>query len=112
MRQNVSAIVFASIMLSGVAYAQVVPPANADAAARGGAPGPTGGFGRGGGWMTTRGDAQRSGSIRTDAYLSAATIAKPGFGLEWKRKVDNAPRQSISLTQGVSGNGSTLNPPP
>jgi hypothetical protein len=62
--------------------------------------------------MTSRGDAQRSGAIRTDAYLSVESIAKPGFGLEWKRKLENAPRQSVSLTQGVGGNGSTLNPAP
>lgn len=70
-------------------------------------------FGRGGGgWLTGRGDAQRSGWVRTDSFLSVETMEKPGFGLEWKRKLANAPRQGNSISAGVSGNGASLNPPP
>jgi len=54
------------------------------------------------GWTTSRGDAQRAGWVRTDGYISVESLQQQGFGLEWKRKLDNAPRQMNSLTPGVS----------
>jgi outer membrane protein assembly factor BamB len=44
-------------------------------------------FGRGTGWSTTGGDAQRSSWIRGDAKISVDRVAKGGFGLAWKVKV-------------------------
>ena len=59
-------------------------------------------FGRGAGdWNTTGGDAQRSSWVRADAKISPASLAKPGFSLVWKVKLDNAPRQSNALTETV-----------
>src|SRR5215469_15843747 len=110
-----------SYQQQGAAPAQAQPPGaagpqNADAAARGGAPGGGGGFGifgrGGGGWLTGRGDAQRTGWVRTDSFISVEKLQKPGFGIEWKRKLETTPRQGNSLSAGLGGNGSTLNPPP
>ncbi|HTK74032.1 MAG TPA: hypothetical protein VL371_02180 [Gemmataceae bacterium] len=57
-------------------------------------------FGRGAGeYNTAGGDAQRSGWVRTDAKISGAAMAKPGFAFLWKQKLDSAPRQQNNLTQ-------------
>jgi hypothetical protein len=59
-------------------------------------------------WPTTHGDAQRTSWIRTDSNISIDSLSKPGFELQWKTKLDNRPRQSHSLAQGVTVNGVTL----
>ena len=65
--------------------------------------------GRGGSeWLTARGDAQRTSWIRSDALISVASMSKPGFELQWKKKLDNASRGTFGLGQGVSANGVTL----
>jgi len=95
------------------AQAQQSAPPNADTAARAAAPAPGFMFGRGGGgWLAPRGDAQRSGSIKEDALLSPETMARPGFELQWKHKLENSQRRIGTLTAGVSGNGGGLNPAP
>src|SRR4051794_41565400 len=59
-------------------------------------------FGRGAGdWNTIGGDAQRSSWVRNDAKISPPALAKPGFALAWKVKLDNAPKQSDALTEAV-----------
>jgi outer membrane protein assembly factor BamB len=64
------------------------------------------------GWTTSRGDAQRAGWVRTDGYISVENLQQQRFGLEWKRKLDNAPRQMNSLTPGVSTGDSGWNAKP
>src|SRR4051812_48147904 len=65
--------------------------------------------GRGGSeWLTARGDAQRTSWIRTDSKISLESMSKPGFELQWKRKLDNAARGPYGIGQGVSANGVTL----
>jgi outer membrane protein assembly factor BamB len=64
------------------------------------------------GWTTSRGDAQRAGWVRTDGYISVENLQQQRFGLEWKRKLDNAPRQMNSLTPGVSAGDSGWNVTP
>ena len=64
------------------------------------------------GWTTSRGDAQRAGWVRTDGYISVENLQQQRFGLEWKRKLDNAPRQMNSLTPGVSAGDSAWNVTP
>src|SRR5881396_3765427 len=66
--------------------------------------------GRGGGadWATAQMDAQRTASIRNDANISIANMQKPGFEEQWKRTLDNPPRQGESLMQGVTVSGVTL----
>jgi hypothetical protein len=66
----------------------------------------------GGGWSTARGDAQRSGWEHSNGYISVQSLEKPGFALQWKRKLDNTARGMNSLTQASSAPGSGLNPPP
>jgi hypothetical protein len=65
---------------------------------------------RGGGseWLTAQGDAQRTSWIRTDAAISVEALAKPGFDLQWKVKLENQPRHVNGLAQGVTANGVTL----
>src|SRR4051812_39941186 len=56
-------------------------------------------FGRGAGeWNTAGGDAHRSGWVRTDGKISREALAKPGFAMLYKVKLDSAPRQSNNLT--------------
>ena len=51
--------------------------------------------GRGGSeWLTSRGDAQRTSWIRSDAKISMESMSKPGFDLQWKTKLDNENRQA------------------
>src|SRR4051812_27219931 len=65
--------------------------------------------GRGGSeWLTARADAQRTSWIRTDPKISVESMSKPGFELQWTRKLDNRSRQQYGLTQGVTANGVTL----
>ncbi|MGH9661943.1 MAG: hypothetical protein ACRD96_25570, partial [Bryobacteraceae bacterium] len=46
---------------------------------------------RGGGdWMTLGYDAQRSSWVRSDAKISAETMAKPGFQLVWEVKTKSS----------------------
>ena len=65
---------------------------------------------RGGGseWLTAQGDAQRTSWIRTDAAISVDALAKPGFDVQWKVKLENQPRHLNGLAQGVTANGVTL----
>jgi hypothetical protein len=65
--------------------------------------------GRGGSqWLTAQGDAQRTSWVRTDDKISTAAMAKPGFELQWKVKLDNRPRGVYGLGQGVTASGVTL----
>ena len=65
--------------------------------------------GRGGSpWFTAQGDAQRTSWIRTDDKISVDALAKPGFELQWKQKLDNQPRGLQGLAQGVTASGVTL----
>lgn len=66
----------------------------------------------GAGWSTARADAQRSGWEHSNGYISVESLQKPGFELQWKRRLANAPRQMDSLTNASSAPGSGLNPPP
>ncbi|HVW08697.1 MAG TPA: PQQ-binding-like beta-propeller repeat protein [Bryobacteraceae bacterium] len=66
----------------------------------------------GGGWSTARADAQRTAWEHDNGYISLELIGKGGFALQWKRKLDNAPRQLNSLTDIAAAPGSGLNPPP
>jgi hypothetical protein len=65
--------------------------------------------GRGGSqWLTALGDAQRTSWIRTDAKISVGSLGKPGFDLQWKAALDNQPRGTNGLANGVTANGVTL----
>jgi len=65
--------------------------------------------GRGGSqWLTALADAQRTSWIRTDDKISVESMAKPGFELQWKTKLDNQPRGLHGLAQGVTASGVTL----
>lgn len=48
--------------------------------------------------MTAGFDAQRSSWVRNDAKISPESMAKPGFTLVWKMKLENAPRQMNGVT--------------
>jgi hypothetical protein len=78
MRRLTTTLAISGALLSGVAHAQ---------------------FGRGAGeWNTAGGDAHRSFWTPTDGKISRASLAKPGFTMTWKVKLDNAPRASNALT--------------
>ncbi|HTS26296.1 MAG TPA: hypothetical protein VMH81_10515 [Bryobacteraceae bacterium] len=62
-------------------------------------------FGRGAGWTTAGGDAQRSFWVKTDAKISRESLQKPGFQLLWKVKLNNQPTQLNSLTTAVTLEG-------
>jgi hypothetical protein len=65
--------------------------------------------GRGGSqWLTALADAQRTSWVRADDKISVAALSKPGFELQWKKKLDNQPRGAHGLTQGVTASGVTL----
>jgi hypothetical protein len=65
--------------------------------------------GRGGSqWLTAFADAQRTSWIRSDDKISVAALSKPGFALQWTRKLDNQPRGPFGLAQGVTASGVTL----
>jgi outer membrane protein assembly factor BamB len=52
---------------------------------------------RGTDWTTMGNDGQRSSWVRGDAKISSETMAKPGFELVWKLKLQNEARQLNSL---------------
>ena len=56
-------------------------------------------------WPATNADAQRTSWVQLDPNISIASLSKPGFELQWDEKLDNTPRQSASLSQGVTMNG-------
>jgi outer membrane protein assembly factor BamB len=56
-------------------------------------------------WPATNADAQRTAWLRLDPNISVANLSKPGFEFLWREKLENAPRQSASLNQGVTMNG-------
>jgi outer membrane protein assembly factor BamB len=56
-------------------------------------------------WPTTGADAQRTAWLRLDPNISADNLAKPGFEFLWREKLENTPRLSASLSQGVTMNG-------
>jgi hypothetical protein len=65
--------------------------------------------GRGGSqWLTSLADAQRTSWVRADDKISVESMAKPGFELQWKTKLDNQPRGPHGLAQGVTASGVTL----
>jgi hypothetical protein len=65
--------------------------------------------GRGGAqWLTALADAQRTSWVRADDKISVAALSKPGFELQWTKKLDNRPRGAHGLTQGVTASGVTL----
>ncbi len=59
-------------------------------------------------WQTPLGDAQRTSSLRTDDRISVDAVSKGGFELQWKVKLDNAPRGVYGLRQGVTATGITI----
>jgi len=56
-------------------------------------------------WPATSADAQRTAWLRLDPQISVEGLSKPGFEFQWREKLNNAPRQSVSLSQGVTMNG-------
>ncbi|HZB25969.1 MAG TPA: PQQ-binding-like beta-propeller repeat protein, partial [Vicinamibacterales bacterium] len=65
--------------------------------------------GRGGSqWPTARADAQRTSWIRADEKISAVSVAKAGFELQWKVQLENQPRGAHGLAHGVTAAGVTL----
>ena len=69
-----------------------------------------GGRGGGGGWTTSRADAQRTGWVRADAAISVDGVQTSDFGLQWTTKVGHTARETIS--EGVSNNTAQLDPQP
>jgi len=59
-------------------------------------------------WATSRGDAQRTGWLRNDLFISADRLREPNsaFGLQWKLELSNQQRQLNSLTPAVTIGGS------
>ena len=65
--------------------------------------------GRGGAqWLTAMADAQRTSWIRVDDKISVATMSEPGFELQWRVTLANAPRGLNAMGSGVTANGVTL----
>src|SRR5687768_2210520 len=86
--QRLMFVTLASCLLAGVGFAQV---------------------GRGGSqWLTAMADAQRTSWIRVDDKISVATMSEPGFELQWRVKLANAPRGLNAIGSGVTANGVTL----
>ncbi len=56
-------------------------------------------------WPATGADAQRTSWLRLDPNISVANLSKAGFEFQWREKLDNAPRQMVSLSQGITMNG-------
>jgi outer membrane protein assembly factor BamB len=56
-------------------------------------------------WPATSADAQRTGWLRLDPNISVEGLSKPGFEFQWREKLNNTPRQTVSLSQGVTMNG-------
>lgn len=61
--------------------------------------------GGGGDWMTSGGDAQRSGWTRSDAKISPASMQKGGFALDWKIKLAAEPTTSVTLDRYIGYRG-------
>src|SRR5688572_32665061 len=59
-------------------------------------------------WLTAGGDAQRTFWVRTDPKISVASMSKPGFELQWTKKLDNRNRGANGLLHGVTANGVTI----
>ena len=65
--------------------------------------------GRGGSqWLTALADAQRTSWVRTDDKISVDALSKPGFELQWTKKLENRPRGIYGLGPGVTASGVTL----
>ncbi len=67
-------------------------------------------FVRGGGtaYDTTGVDAQRTSWVRSDRFISKEAFEKGGFKLQWKIKVNNEPRELLSVVgANTSGGGLT-----
>ena len=58
-------------------------------------------------WPTALGDAQRTNWMRSDPNISAETLAKPGFELQWRAGLEGQ-RGLKPAVQGVTVNGVTL----
>lgn len=58
-------------------------------------------------WPTALGDAQRTNWMRSDPNISAETLAKPGFELQWRAGLEGQ-RGLKPAVQGVTANGVTL----
>jgi hypothetical protein len=56
-------------------------------------------------WMTAGGDAQRSSWVRTDPKISVERLAKPGFDLVWKIKLDREPGPAATLSRYIGYRG-------
>src|ERR671911_471640 len=81
-------LIFASLIVGGVTFAQV---------------------GRGwSDWPTAYADAQRTSWLRTDPNISIESMSKPGFELQWTSRLGNQRRGLQRLTQGVTASGVTL----
>src|SRR3954469_25960851 len=59
-------------------------------------------------WLTALGNAQRTSSVAADDRISVQALSKPGFDLQWKTKLDNAPRGVHGPGQGVTATGVTI----
>jgi len=58
-------------------------------------------------WPTALADAQRTNWLRSDPNISAETVAKPGFELQWRAGLEGQ-RGLKPAVQGVTANGVTL----
>ena len=56
-------------------------------------------------WPTAYGDAQHTSWIRTDVNISAETMSRPGFELQWKTTLESPVRHGASLGAGVVASG-------
>ena len=52
-------------------------------------------------WVTSRADAQRTSWIRSDAFISADSMQKPGFNLRWKATLGDSTSPASLLAEGV-----------
>ena len=59
-------------------------------------------------WLTAFGNAQRTSWVAADDRISVEAMSKPGFELQWKTKLDNAPRGVHGPGQGVTATGVTI----
>jgi outer membrane protein assembly factor BamB len=56
-------------------------------------------------WRATNADLQRTSWLRVDPNISVQRISNGDFSLQWREKLDNAARASVSLSQGVTISG-------
>src|SRR5919107_4241862 len=59
-------------------------------------------------WLTALGNAQRTSWVASDDRISVEALSKPGFELQWKTKLANAPRGVHGPGQGVTATGVTI----